>query len=375
MISKQDFINKIKTKVFPELLLTEKERKDTLWKGIFVSVFSLLFYFFYLLFIPEEANQSEIMDKSGKLLGFLLVIIFVCGFPMVIWHDFISKQKKSFSPIFLKFLENLKDSQDIINKSLLHHTCLFSEFDSSTYDDCISGSLKKADFSIAETKLVYKAGTNKKNILKTSIIVFRGICIAIPMKIPVSGYTLLFNTKFPQKFPILNKISLEDTTFKKNYQVFSDNQIDARVLLTPAFMERLNALKKCFRNKRIDVSFFGNHAVFAIHTNQDLFESYSLFRTVTNIKTYEKFYDEIKSIHDLIDILNINNASLPTGLTFNAKLYKQISAIKKKRSERLPLVLLAKFFRRSAIFFICLVLILGILGVLFTVIDIISSPL
>ena len=71
-------------------------------------------------------------------------------------------------------------------------------------------------------------------------LAFRGICIYVPMKKSVSGYTLLFNTFIPQHIPVLKKITLDYLSFRKNYQVYSNDQIEARVLLTPVFMEKLN---------------------------------------------------------------------------------------------------------------------------------------
>lgn len=334
MISKQDFIYKVKTEVFPKLVLTERDRKKTLYKGCcWILIASVIAFFSRNLFLNGE---KEGLDETLRKITITL-IVGCLGYAGYIWDIFISRQKKKFSPIFLRFLGDLKNRQKTIGRELLRHTCLFSEFDNLNYDDRISGSFKDTLFSVSEVTL-------KRKGPKNDTTVFKGICIDIPMKIPVSGYTLLFNTKIPQKVPILEKISLEDITFRKNYQAYSDNQIDARVLLTPIFMDRLNGLKKCFQNKRVDVSFFGNHAIFAIHTSRNLFESYSLFRPVTNIKTYEKFYDEIKAIYDMVNVLHINNKSLPTGLAFNKELYQQISSIKRKRNETSLILFFLLFF-------------------------------
>ncbi|MBE6450189.1 MAG: DUF3137 domain-containing protein [Alphaproteobacteria bacterium] len=319
MISKEKFIRKIQTEVFPQLLATEKNRRKALfWCMLWLLVASLFFIF-------GCRHYADVFSDKNKFTTLSIPIILCLCLTARIWHDFVHKQKRKFSPIFLKFLGKLNNKQTAINKSLLQHTCFFNHFDYITYDDCISGTFEKTQFSVAETKLrVY----GKKH----DVTIFQGVCIDIPMKIPVSGYTLLYNTKLPQKVPVLEQISLEDVSFCKNYQIYSDNQIDARVLLTPVFIEKLNNLKKAFHNKRIDVAFFGNHAVFIMRTWKNLFESYSLFRKITNIKTYEKFYDEIKAIHDMMKILSIDNKSIPATPSFNKKLYKKIFSQKEKRS-------------------------------------------
>ena len=310
MISKDQFIERVRKEVFPDLMATDWARKKALVKG---------FFFVALaggLLVLAALNPS-LGDNDWFWAGFAACIM-GAGY---IWREFVKQTKKKVSPVFLKLLGDLKLGQDVINASLLRHTCLFPKFDYERYDDCFSGTFENTQFSVAELKLWVNGG-------KSDYSVFSGVCIDIPMKLPTSGYTLLFNSSFPKRIGPLQRITLEDVSFGKNYQVYSDNQIDARVLLTPAFMEKLNNMRRCFHNKNIDVAFFGNHAVFVIHTAANLFESYSLFRKVTNTRTYEKFYDEIAAIHDMISVLSINNESMPKTVTFNKGLYEQITAAK-----------------------------------------------
>ena len=345
MISKQAFIYKIKTEVFPDLIQTEKGRKIALFIGSCWIASGLLFAYFFRGMILEVGSRNS----GDRAKGYFTIVFFLCSIGALVWNRYVKKQKKKFSPIFLRFLGDLKNSQNIIDRLLLRYSCLFSEFDSVCNDDCISGVFNDTEFSIIETKLTIGSGKNRHTV-------FSGVCIDIPMKASVSGYTLLFNTKIPQRFPVLEKITLEDVSFGKNYQIYSNNQIDARVLLTPAFMERLNELKKCFQNNRVDVSFFGNHALFVIHTHKNLFESYSIFRPVTRIKTYTKFYDEIKVIHDMMEILHLNNKSLPAEAFFNRALYEQISSKKQMGSLYLPL--LGKIFMGVVIIMVIMALVI-----------------
>lgn len=326
MISKEKFLQKVQTEVFPQLLATEKDRQKALKKLFFISLglipccWWLYFGFQYYKDLLRNENTRDIFTVP-----LVIVIVWLLVITDTVW-EFKKRKKWIFSPLFLGFLGQLENNQKNITISLLKHSFLFHRFDYIQEDDCISGTFDNTEFSVAEIQLGVYGG-------KHDYTIFRGVCIDIPMKLSVSGYTQLYNTKIPQTTIPLQKITLEDVSFGKNYQIYSDNQIEARVLLTPAFMEKLNNLKKCFKNKRIDVSFFGNHAVFAIHTWQNLFESYSLFRKVTNLKTYAKFYDEIKSIHDMIHVLSINNKAVPIGCSFNKDLYHHISSVQEKRSD------------------------------------------
>ena len=44
----------------------------------------------------------------------------------------------------------------------------------------------------------------------------------------------------------LEQVFLEDAEFNNNYNIYSDNQIESRFLLTPTFMERLKNIQAAF---------------------------------------------------------------------------------------------------------------------------------
>lgn len=324
MISKEAFLNKIKAEVFPALIQAEKDRKKALRQWVMINgIVPALFLIFVVL------GFHQIMPFSIDTITPVVFIVFffvlsVGAVALAGSHSFARHKKNKLTPLFLRFLGDLTPDSGTITESLLTHSCLFDKFRYMDHDDCISGTFDNTRFSAMELGL----GTPSD---KRTCSVFKGICIDIPMKTHISGYTLLYNTQIPMCVPILQPVKLEDISISGQYQIFSDNQLEARVLLTPLFIERLNNLKKCFYNKRVDVSFFDGHALFAIHTHQNLFEPFSLFKKTTDLETYARYYDEIKSIYDLTKILYINNEMFPGNLSFNKKLYNQISTVKKSR--------------------------------------------
>ena len=46
--------------------------------------------------------------------------------------------------------------------------------------------------------------------------------------------------------PGLRKVGLEDPHFEKIFEVFGDDQVEARAILTPVFMEELVALETAY---------------------------------------------------------------------------------------------------------------------------------
>ena len=107
------------------------------------------------------------------------------------------------------------------------------------------------------------------------------------------------------------EINLEDANFEKNFYVECGNPVEARYILTPAFMERLNELKTVYAAKNIWVEIENNQVTFAIQTNYDLYEVGDLYAPATDLKNFNKFFDEIMAITEIIDHFKLNEK---TGL-------------------------------------------------------------
>ena len=96
---------------------------------------------------------------------------------------------------------------------------------------------------------------------------------------------------------------LEGLSFMRRWRVLTDNQIEARYLLTPVFMEKMLKIKRFFHGKYIDFSFFDNKLLIAVHTRKDMFETTSLF---TSALDYRRMYDvvgQLQSIFTVIDLI------------------------------------------------------------------------
>jgi len=99
----------------------------------------------------------------------------------------------------------------------------------------------------------------------------------------------------------MQDVKLEATSFEKRFNVYTKDQIEARYLLTPAFMDRLQNLETAFGTKKIKCSFFDDRIMFAIPTRRDLFELGCLYKPLSNTSDVENFYKEITSIQQMVD--------------------------------------------------------------------------
>lgn len=115
--------------------------------------------------------------------------------------------------------------------------------------------------------------------------------------------------KFKKK-PELKEVNLEDTKFKSLYNVESTNQIEARYLLTTAFIERFLKIKTAFKAEYIRAEFKNNKLYLVLGVSKDLFAMGNISKKTT-CKTFVELFEEIYSVLALVDELKLNQQ---TGL-------------------------------------------------------------
>lgn len=139
---------------------------------------------------------------------------------------------------------------------------------------------------------------------------FKGVIVEFEMNKDFEGHTFILDNTKEGKSIIINKnkyseVKLEDIEFLEKYTIWSDNQIEARYLLTTAFVERLKNLKTTFNAKFIRVSFKDKKIVIAIHTGYDMFKMSDMF-SKTGKETFVKLFNEILSVLEFIEHLKLN---------------------------------------------------------------------
>lgn len=126
------------------------------------------------------------------------------------------------------------------------------------------------------------------------------------------GMTILFDICCKQVvFDGLKKVNLEDVEFNKRYILYSDDEVEARYLATPAFMERLKSLELAFSAKKIKISCRGSKMLLAIESRKDLFEFVNINKPLNSPEQFRKFFDQIASVLLMIDHFKLDEK---TGL-------------------------------------------------------------
>ena len=114
---------------------------------------------------------------------------------------------------------------------------------------------------------------------------------------------LAINTKYKKRGLKLEKVILEDIDYNENFSVKSDNQIEARYILTPDMMEKLKYLQKKIYNIKFLIV---DHYCFIGAENMNMFE----LKTFTNndeVGVFENLYDEIDIILKIVEEMKNND--------------------------------------------------------------------
>jgi len=99
-------------------------------------------------------------------------------------------------------------------------------------------------------------------------------------------------------------VKLEDPEFEKEFAMYSTDQIEARYILTPAFMERINELKSNFIDP-IKISFTDNKIYIAVLSGRNLFDP-NIFNKLDSPQTFSRYADMIGNMLKISEVLKLN---------------------------------------------------------------------
>lgn len=286
----------------PNLYMFEKQRKWQLIKAILWTIILLCASIAYFWFVIK-------FEIKGKHTGDPGIILLVLGLSQYCIHKkiFESNLKDKFIQSICKCFGNIQYKNYYLDDELriFSQVGLFPDFTSSTTDDAFRGSYKDVNIEIIEGEFIKGSGRN-------SSTVFKGLLIKLDMNKNFKGHTLLMEDKLFHKSPLSNlrHTELEDVKFEKRYDVFTDDEIEARYILTPTFMERLTAIKTAFKCKSVRCAFYQNKLFIAMKTDKDLFSLGSLIKPVSDTKQFTDFCVQFISVLALIDHLKLDKKAV-----------------------------------------------------------------
>ena len=267
-------------------------------------IFIELILFFGILYLFTENILTFQRTQHCKIL--FMIVLFGCFIHWYIKKEFEIKIKEK---ILLNFIECFSDFEwdywilgySQIDKKILKSILILPQFNDNYSDDNFVGTYKGVPIKMTEQTLKSGLGIYKTNV-------FDGIVIE---------YFFKNRQKFPTEIIIKDnglfapkgyeKVLLEDTEFNKMFNVYSNNQVECRFILTTGFMEKIKALKILFNAKNIALSFIGRRLFIAIDIGKDSFNIAKLYKRTNNKKLIEKMYNQFNFILKITDLLQFTN--------------------------------------------------------------------
>lgn len=274
-----------------------KSVTDTLVNGIFVGLALTLiiccisgtFHFWFILI--------------GFGIGWLIFIIY--------YHNKRNQQYKAqVIPIIVEaicpgatYSPEGTLTKDMIKASRLYNCGWGEQFKN---EDTIRGIVGKTTFSFGEVELYHMQQSGKTTVKVTD---FKGFVFEADFNKYFKGITLLSSEKFRLSthlglFSGLDRCTLEDVRFEDAFRTYTDNDQEARYILTPALQERIltmfSTFKRYLGSWDMSISFHDDCMLIMVPSSTDRFEvKYS-------VEEVKKDFFALQMMIDIVEQLNLN---------------------------------------------------------------------
>jgi hypothetical protein len=179
----------------------------------------------------------------------------------------------------------------------------------SSSEDYFEGEYKGTKIQFSEIHLEQRRNSGKRTYYVT---VFKGLAIIIKMpKNKFFGHTIIaknqssFMEWFKEKGTGLDRANLVDPEFEKKYDVYTNDQVEARYLIDPVMIERIKEMSKIYNTKEITAAFINDSFFMLLPSNKNLFEPSDIKVKATNTRSVKKMKKEIEQMLYIIDHLDL----------------------------------------------------------------------
>lgn len=180
-------------------------------------------------------------------------------------------------------------------------------------EDYFFGTYKDVQINLAEIRLEERIPAGKKHAYRT---VFKGLAILInlPRK-KFYGHTVLMQDIstlekwFKRQIADLQRADLVDPEFEKLFDVFTNDQVEARYLIDPGMIENLKDMRDMYDAKNFSAAYYENQVLVLLPSKHKYFEPAHIKIKATDPPSVIRMKKELGLILDLVDKLEIYDAS------------------------------------------------------------------
>jgi len=296
---RSDFLNKYYNTLRPLLQQYESERVFTL---ISTSIISGILILIGVAIMFLSFNVTDHHEQKARTQAIFILIGSATVFYYWRKKSFENKIKGIIMPMICHCIGDIKWTAGGVYPSDIYvNSNIITKYTSYRKDDCFEGKYKDVGIIIEECQFIKGSGKNQKTL-------FDGVMVQLEMNKTFTGNTVIRPDKIFHISPNKNlrHTVLEDVEFEKKFDVFTDDEVEARYLITTALMARLNDMKVAFKADKVSAVFYMNKFIIGLHTSKDLFSICSLIRPVYDEKQIFQMFDEMLSIIKLIEYFKLD---------------------------------------------------------------------
>jgi hypothetical protein len=176
---------------------------------------------------------------------------------------------------------------------------LLPKSDLQVFDDLFIGQRRGVDFAVCDACLQDRRG-------KTKVDVFRGQLIRFEFSKRFNGVTVIARDNgllnaFRQP-PGMRRVGLASSEFERAFEVYSTDQVEARFLVHPAFMQKLLDMEALYQGCNLRGVFCGGEFLLAIE-GMDRFDVGSPFRPFDRKEEAQEVADDLAYLLQMIDFV------------------------------------------------------------------------
>ncbi|MBL7731200.1 MAG: DUF3137 domain-containing protein [Chitinophagaceae bacterium] len=256
-------------------------------------------------------------DSQGLTIGAMVVLIAGITLWAITWEGRKGYVRHFKETIVRKVIEFIDPSFQYHPKGFINENdykrsgLILDKHDDYEGDDYVEGKRERTFFCFSELKTTRTEGSGKS---RRTVTLFNGLFFIADFNKNISGRTYVWSEANPQLDFFkrifssvadgLEKVKLESTEFESRFIVYSTDQVQARYILTPSFMERMLRLEQKL-GTGISFSFLQSEIYVAVPVKDKLFEP-TFFRP-NDYESVGDYYNTVHAVIDIIDELRLND--------------------------------------------------------------------
>ena len=318
MKSFESFRSFYDSNLIPALQELEQQRKKLVSSCFKFTIIPIIVAIIAVLFMERLELQFRIIIVL--LAGVLGAAVFY-GLNKNEIHEMKMRFKNEVIARLVKFIDEslLYQPAGRITREQYNQSKLFlTGVDRYAGDDYVSGTLGQTNIEFSEVHSEYKrvSTDGKGRRRETWHTIFRGIFFIADFNKDFKGETIVLPDTAESMFGSIGSwfqkmnvsrdqlVKLEDPEFERHFCVYSNDQVEARYILSTKLMQCISEFKKKSGTK-IHISFVRSKIFIAISAEKSLFEP-PFFSTMLNFDLIAEFFNYLHISVGLVEELDLN---------------------------------------------------------------------